>query len=132
MTVVDPALTPSRARRAVVRAIADQALALAALPVLLLLPSGSGPVVVLVVCLLRIRGGRSVEVWDALERPARRERRRGVSSARYLRFWAQRSGWPVVPLLRLRRGLRVATVVAYGSVVLVWVIPPLVAALGWS
>ncbi|HEX8971941.1 hypothetical protein [Oryzihumus sp.] len=132
MTVVDPALTPHRARRAVVRAVGDQALLLVALPFILRLPNGSGSVATLVVCLLRSGGGRSVEVWDALERPDRGERRRGVSSVGYLRFWAQRAGWPVVPLLRLRRGLRVATVVAYGGLVLIWVLPALARALGWS
>jgi|SRR6476660_7298358 len=121
MTVIDPLLEPRRARNIAIRALLHYALPLIALPGVLLLPFQAAAMVWFVLSLAVDRGGRPVQVWDALERPEKRERRRGISSPAFLRFWAERAGWPVERTLRVRRLLRVATAVAY-TVLGAWIV----------
>ncbi len=129
MTVIDPLLEPRRARKIAIRAMLNYALPLIALPILLLRFPGDG-LVVLIIGIALDRGGRPVEVWDALERPAKRERRRGIRSVAFLRFWAEQAGWPADQTLRIRRLIRIATVVAY-LVAGAWFIHDMVTAGPW-
>ena len=113
MTVIDPLLEPRRARTIAISALLNYALPLIGLPIILLLPFPADAVVVLILSIALDRGGRPVEVWDALERPEKSERRRGIRSAAFLRFWAERAGWAVERTLRVRGLLRVATAAVY-------------------
>ena len=116
MTIIDPLLTPRRARRITVRALLNEVLLLLALPGTLLLPPPLNYFVPLALAVAQVRGGRSVEVWDAIERPTKRVRRRGVESTEYVRFWSAQANWPVERVLRLRLVLRVVTVLAFPAV----------------
>ena len=113
MTVIDPLLEPRRARIIVLRSLLNYVLPLIALPLILLLPLPASGTVPLILSFALYRRRRPVEVWGALERPEKREWRRGTASAAFLRFWAERAGWPVERTLSIRRLLRVTSVVAY-------------------
>ncbi|MGN6635739.1 MAG: hypothetical protein ACTHJ6_09815 [Oryzihumus sp.] len=121
MTVIDPLLEPRRARTVAIRALLNYALPLIGLPIILLLPFPAAAVIVLILGIALDRGGRPVEVWDANERPEKSERRRGIRSAAFLRFWAEQAGWPVQRALRIRRLLRLASVVVY-LIAAVWIV----------
>lgn len=111
VTVVDPALTPHRARRAVVLSLVDVSLPAVVLPLMLVVPEPWAPGLALLAVL--VPGQRqAVKVWATLDRPTRRQERLGVRSSVFVRFWAGRAGWPQGRLVLAHRLLMALAVAA--------------------